>query len=75
MFHPLPTAPLEDVQKTDEVAVHVGARVFERIADARLGREVHDGVEPIFPEQPFHRLPVGEIRPDERKGGRKGDRF
>jgi hypothetical protein len=59
------TAALEDIQEAGEVALHIRVGVFERIADARLGGQVDDDLEPFVREKRFHGFPVGQIHPDE----------
>ena len=65
MFRRVVTAPLEDIQKTGQVAVEVCVRVFERIPDARLSRQIDDDLEAVFCEQRIQFVPVREVRPDE----------
>jgi hypothetical protein len=60
----MPTA-LEHVHEADEVAVHVGMGVLQRIAHASLRREVDDAVEAFGREEGFHARPVGDVELDE----------
>ena len=54
-------AALEDVRETDDVRVDVRVRIHERVANAGLGGEVHDPVEPFAREQCGHPIAVGHI--------------
>ena len=65
MLHLLAAAPLEDIQESDEVALHVGVGVFERVADARLGGEVDDDLGPLAFKKRLHGRLIGEVGPDE----------
>ena len=58
-------ARFEDVGEGNDVALHIGARIFEAVADARLGREVNDPVEAMLGKARLDRLPIGEIGLDE----------
>ena len=58
-------AGFEDVVEADEVALDVGIRVRDGIADAGLGGEVHDDVEVVFFEEVVDGYLVGEVRFDE----------
>ena len=51
----LVSTPLENVEEPDEVRVHVGARVLQRVADAGLRRQVHDADGLVTPEEVRHR--------------------
>lgn len=44
-------AGLEHIEESDEVALEVGARVLDGVADARLGGEVHHDIEAVLGEQ------------------------
>lgn len=57
----------QHVHETDEVAADVRLRVRKRIADAGLGGQMHDGVEPLRLEQRGQRLGTGQIQPAEAK--------
>src|SRR3569623_1828296 len=52
------TAALQDIQKTDDVAVDVGARVFDGVAHAGLGGEVHHALRLVLGE---HGLDGGAV--------------
>ena len=59
------SACFQDVVESDEVALDVGIRVRDGIADAGLGGEVHDDGEVVFLEQAVDGGLVGEVRFDE----------
>ena len=61
MAHARMTAAFEHVDEADEVAVDVGVRMGQRVADSRLGRQVDYNVEPLRLEQPRHGRPVSQI--------------
>lgn len=54
-------AGLEHVEEADEVALEVGARVLDRVADARLGGEVHHDVESVRGEQTLDEGGVAQV--------------
>ena len=58
-------AGFEDVVEADEIALDVGIRVRDGIADAGLGGEVHDDVEVVLFEEVVDGYLVGEVRFDE----------
>ena len=58
-------AGFEDIVEADEVALDVGVRVRDGIADAGLGGEVHDDGEVVLFEQAVDGGLVGEVRFDE----------
>ncbi len=55
-------ACFQDVVETDEVALDVGIRVRDGIADTGLGGEVHDDGKVVFLEQAVDCSLVGEVR-------------
>ena len=59
------SACFQDVVESDEVALDVGIRVRDGIADAGLGGEVHDDGEVVLLEQAVDGGLVGEVRFDE----------
>lgn len=54
-------AGLEHVEEADEVALEVGARVLDGVADARLGGEVHHDVEAVLGEQALDEGGVAQV--------------
>lgn len=54
-------AGLEHVEESDEVALEVGARVLDGVADARLGGEVHHDVEAVLGEQALDEGGVAQV--------------
>ena len=63
MLDAVVTAALQHVQRAGQVAVGVGVRVLDRVAHARLRREVHDALERALREQRLHGRAVGEVDP------------
>lgn len=55
------TAGLEHVEEADEVALEVGTRVLDGVADARLGGEVHHDVEAVLSEQSLDEGGVAQV--------------
>ena len=54
-------ACLEDVEEADEVALEVGARVLDGVADARLCGEVHHYIEAVLGEQALDEGGVAQV--------------
>lgn len=54
-------AGLEDVEEADEVALEVGARVLDGVADARLRGEVHHDVEAVLRKQALDEGGVAQV--------------
>lgn len=54
-------AGLKDVEEADQVALEVGARVLDGVADARLGGEVHHDVEAVLGEQALDEGGVAQV--------------
>ena len=54
-------AGLEHVEEADEVALEVGARVLDGVADARLGGEVHHYIEAVLGEQALDEGGVAQV--------------
>lgn len=54
-------AGLEHVEEADEVALEVCTRVFDGVADARLGGEVHHDVEAVLSEQALDEGGVAQV--------------
>ena len=57
----------EDIQESDEISLGIGARVGERIADARLSGKVDYPDEAVSFEQRFHRPPISQFSTYELK--------
>ncbi len=55
------------MQRADDVAVDVSVRVFDRVANARLCREMYDLVELFLGKKRFDRRPVGKVDALHRK--------
>ena len=58
-------ACLKDVEEADEVALEVGTRVLDGVADARLGGEVHHDVEAALGEQALDEGGVAQVAANE----------
>ena len=71
------TAGFQNVVESDEVALDVGVRVRDGIADAGLGGEVHDDGEVVLFEQAVDGRLVGEVCLDKCPllAGVGGERF
>lgn len=54
-------AGLKDVEKADEVALEVGARVLDGVADTGLGSEVHHYIEAVLSEQALDENGVAQV--------------
>ena len=54
-------AGLEHVEEADEVALQVGARVLDGVADARLCSEVHHYVEAVLSEQALDEGGIAQV--------------
>lgn len=54
-------AGLKDVEKADEVALEVGARVLDGVADTGLGSEVHHYIEAVLSEQALDEGGVAQV--------------
>lgn len=61
VLHRVMAAGLKHVEESDEVALQVGARVLDGVADARLGREVHHDVEAVLREQALDERGVTQV--------------
>ena len=60
-------AGLEHIEESDEVALEVGARVLDGVADARLGGEVHHDIEAVLRKQALDEGGVAEVGAHERE--------
>ena len=58
-------AAFKDIDEADEIAVHVGLRVRQRVADSCLGRQMNDRVKSVIsvPSRPYQELRVREDSP------------
>ncbi len=63
----VPTS-FQDVVEPDHVALDIGIRVFDAIADARLSGEVYDDVEVVLVEEVVYKGLIGEVALDELVG-------
>ena len=41
IYHAMVATPLKDVAKADKIALYVGRRILQRVANPRLGRQIH----------------------------------
>lgn len=60
-------AGLKDVEEADQVALEVGARVLDGVADARLRGEVHNDIEAVLSEQALDEGGVAQVAAYEGK--------
>ena len=67
MLYAVVPATLQDVKKSRDIAGCVHMRVFSRITNASLRREVHDALRFVLREYPLHRSAVREIGPNINK--------
>ena len=51
----------ENVEKPDNVAVDVGARIRERVSNPRLGGQMYDTLEPLGREQTGDGRGISEV--------------
>ncbi len=72
MRHLVVAAAFEDVGEADDVALDVGMRILQRVADAGLGGQVDHLVEFLGGEQGLHAWAVGDIELDEAEVGMAG---
>ena len=68
MLYRIVPAGLQDIVKADHVALNVGIRVLDAIADTRLCGQVHDDIEVVFLEEAINERLVGEVALDELVG-------
>ena len=61
MLHTVVAATFKNVRKADDVAVDVSERVFDGVAHAGLGGEVHHALGLVISEGGFDGFPVGQI--------------
>ncbi len=57
----MPPAAFEDVKRARQVAVGVRVRVLDRVAHARLRREVDDPLDVALCKEVFHARAVGQV--------------
>ena len=67
MRRPNPPRQLEHVAVADQVRLDIGRWIDERIANARLGAEMHDLGDPMAPLQVVERFGVGKVHDLEPK--------
>src|SRR5262249_56631947 len=60
-------AALEDIEKAGEIRIEISVRIFQRIANAGLGGQMHDWPELDLGKNAFDRAPLGEIDLVKRK--------
>ncbi len=61
MLHRVMPAPLKDVHEADQIGVHVGVRILERVTDPGLGRQMHHPLRPVTGKQRRHRAAVRHV--------------
>jgi hypothetical protein len=69
MPHRVMAAAFEQVGKTNEIAVDVGARIRQRVAHAGLGGQMDDSFRLAACKQGRQALGVGKVQPLERESG------
>jgi hypothetical protein len=62
-------AAFEQVGEADDVGLHVGVRILQRVAHAGLRGEVDDGIEVALLEQVLHHHAVGDVVLEEAEVG------
>ena len=67
MAHAMMAAAFEHIDETFEVRLHIGLRIGERIAHARLRGQMEHQREAVLIEQRVHARRVGEIEFGEGK--------
>src|SRR5712671_702730 len=55
------TASLKNVSEAFDVCIDIGVRIFKRVANTRLGREMNNDGETMLREQRFRRCAIGQI--------------
>jgi hypothetical protein len=58
-------AAFEDIRETEQIAVHVGGGMGQRVTHAGLRREMDHPIETTVRKERRHRRPVGDIHLDE----------
>ena len=56
------SATLKNIDKSNQIGVHVGMRILKGISDPGLGREVDDHIETITVKQFFQAVAIGQIQ-------------
>jgi hypothetical protein len=54
-------ATFQHIEETDQIGADIGVRVDKRMADARLGGEMHDMRKAVRSEQTRDRLTIGDV--------------
>jgi len=67
MLHGLVPAALQNIERANDVAVHVGMRCLDRVAHARLRPQVHDALEFLARKALRHAGGIGKVELDEAK--------
>ncbi len=52
----------QHIEETDQIGIHIGIRVRQRLADAGLGREMHHIGKPVRGKQSRHSVAVGDVQ-------------
>ena len=68
VLHRMMPAGLQDVVEPDHIALDVGIRILDAIADTGLSGKVHDDIEVVFLEEVIDEGLVGEVALDELVG-------
>ena len=72
MFHLVVATRFQNVHEPDHVALHVGVRIRDGIADTRLRSKVNDLVEFLFGKKFVNRSLIGDIHADKARTGKHG---
>ena len=74
VLHRMMPACFQDVVEPDHVALDIGIRVLDTVADTRLGRQVNDNIEVILRKESVDERLVGKVALDELIGVLRGGR-
>jgi hypothetical protein len=69
MFNPCVAAALKEIDKTDQIGVHIGVGVDQGIAHPGLGRQIDHRVELFLGKQGCGPFPIGHVESGMAKGG------
>ncbi len=59
------TASFDDFEETDDIALHIGVRIFDRVAHAGLRAQVHHPLKLMGAEHSLHRIAIRQVSLDE----------
>lgn len=61
MFDLIMTTAFQDVEKADQIRVHVRVGIDQRISHPCLGRQVNHGIELLLGKELFRQLPIRHV--------------